>query len=272
MTDEQQQDQPVEGGEGAAADSADAQTASRPSQPLLSRKQFTVSKRIADRLGEEKRGPRTQIMKVIAARGVNFAWRKMEDAVRIEKAGGMMTKAGNRRRTPGGIFFHLVRQELNPTELRQIFPPMQWRKKPRDPNAPPPPPPPPRLPDFAYGSRSEIVGGFETEGQLNTFKVVMVGRPLSLKQDERYIVAEMVYQARAPFFPRGVPYDIPFDTQYPVYMATKQWERVAEALDSDPEDKLIIEGTAGWSQELDRLAVYATNVTTRALERARYQK
>jgi hypothetical protein len=271
MTDEHQHEQPAAGEEQNAPDQS-TQPPVAPVRPMLTRKQFTVSKKIADRLKEERRGPRSQVMKIVATRGSDFAWRKMEEALRIEAAGGMMTKSGNRRRTLGGIFFHLVRLDLTEDERSAIFPPMQWSKKTeRDPNAPPPPPPAPRLPEFEYESRAETVSTLESEGLLNTVKVVMVGRPLSLTHGDKVVVAEMVYQARAPFFPRGVPHSVEFDTQYPVYMATKQWDKVVAALD-DPEDKLIIEGTCGWSQELDRVAVYATNVTTRALERARYQK
>lgn len=43
------------------------------------------------------------------------------DALTIESNGGMLTSAGDRRRTPGGVFLALVRAQATAEEHRAIF-------------------------------------------------------------------------------------------------------------------------------------------------------
>ena|SRR6516225_5278311 len=46
----------------------------------------------------------------------------LADTLTCEANGGMLTKDGTRRRTPGGVFFQLVRERLTPQERRRLFP------------------------------------------------------------------------------------------------------------------------------------------------------
>lgn len=55
----------------------------------------------------------------------------LEETLAIEASGGMMVNNGERRRTPGGVFFYLVKGRLS-KELRQQlfpFPPKNRNKK-----------------------------------------------------------------------------------------------------------------------------------------------
>ena len=45
----------------------------------------------------------------------------LAEALSIENDGGMLTKAGDRRRTLGGVFLELCRQQTTATERRAIF-------------------------------------------------------------------------------------------------------------------------------------------------------
>jgi PHAX RNA-binding domain len=45
-----------------------------------------------------------------------------QEALEIEKQGGMMTQDGKRRRTLGGIFFHIMKGRLTSAQRRRIFP------------------------------------------------------------------------------------------------------------------------------------------------------
>src|SRR5262249_44542850 len=44
------------------------------------------------------------------------------DALTAEGSGGMLTKDGTRRRTPGRTFFHLVRDQCTKEERTRLFP------------------------------------------------------------------------------------------------------------------------------------------------------
>jgi hypothetical protein len=55
-----------------------------------------------------------------------------------------------------------------------------------------------------------------------------------------------------------------------VYIASKQWKKVEEAI-KDPEDSLIIEGFPKIDQEMSAIAVFASNVTTKKLQMAKKQ-
>jgi molybdopterin-guanine dinucleotide biosynthesis protein len=57
-------------------------------------------------------------------------------------------------------------------------------------------------------------------------------------------------------------------TKYAVYIASKQWKKVEEAI-KDPEDTLIIEGFPKTDPEVSAIAVFATNVTTKKLQMLR---
>ncbi len=64
-----------------------------------------------------------------------------------------------------------------------------------------------------------------------------------------------------------MPTPPPTPTAYTVYIAPKQWHKVADAL-RNPDDILIIEGFPAYDPALEAIAVYATNVTTKLLQQA----
>jgi hypothetical protein len=73
-----------------------------------------------------------------------------------------------------------------------------------------------------------------------------------------------------PSLPRGLPTPPSTPTNYVVYIAAKQWRKVAEAI-GDPEDVLIIEGFPQLDPETSSIAVFATNTTTKKLQMAQRQ-
>ncbi len=58
-------------------------------------------------------------------------------------------------------------------------------------------------------------------------------------------------------------------TRYTVFVARKQWAKVAEALAAGPEDAAIIEGDAALDPRVEGIAVYATSATTKRLQAAK---
>jgi molybdopterin-guanine dinucleotide biosynthesis protein len=68
----------------------------------------------------------------------------------------------------------------------------------------------------------------------------------------------------------GLPTPPGTPTTYVVYIASRQWRKVAEAI-RDPEDVLIIEGFPQLDPQTSSIAVFATNTTTKKLQMAQRQ-
>jgi hypothetical protein len=76
---------------------------------------------IATALGETEDIPVRQIGQVLEALGEERTKALLEQTLSIEQQGGLMVPDGSRRRSPGGVFFHLVRQELPRDAKQRIF-------------------------------------------------------------------------------------------------------------------------------------------------------
>jgi phosphorylated adapter RNA export protein len=66
-------------------------------------------KTIAAKLGEVEREPLKKLKAVVKILGPDKALALCEKALEVEQQGGMMTRNGTRRRTPGGVFFYCNR-------------------------------------------------------------------------------------------------------------------------------------------------------------------
>ena len=81
---------------------------------------------IAQQLGETEAEPLKRLKGVVKVLGVEEALALCEQALQVEREGGMLTKDGSRRRTVGGIFFYLARATGNPKVLK-LWP--RWSTK-----------------------------------------------------------------------------------------------------------------------------------------------
>src|SRR6266581_2851824 len=90
---------------------------------------------LAEVLQEPNRPLLTQVLRTL---GQDRCAAILADTLTCEANGGMLTKDGTRRRTPGGVFFQLVRECATPHERRRLFPrpSPQPRKAPAQPQAP----------------------------------------------------------------------------------------------------------------------------------------
>jgi hypothetical protein len=85
----------------------------------------------ADMLAETLQEPKKALLaKVLRTIGQERCQALFTEACTIEANGGMLTADGTRRRTPGGTFFHLVRQQCSKEERARLFP-YQATKKPQ---------------------------------------------------------------------------------------------------------------------------------------------
>lgn len=55
----------------------------------------------------------------MAVIGIEMAQRMCGETLTIEEAGGMLTSKGARRRSPGGVFFHLIKCEKSVSEKQK---------------------------------------------------------------------------------------------------------------------------------------------------------
>ena len=102
-------------------------------------------------------------------------------------------------------------------------------------------------------------------------KLLLVGRPdMHTTIMQPGYVQTTVQLSRAPFLPKGLPAFPEQPTTYVLYIATKQWKRVADAL-HDPEDVLVVEGAPAVDASQQSIAVYVTMCTTKKLQAARRQ-
>ena len=77
----------------------------------------------AEKLAEALQEPKQALLaKVLRTLGQERCQALFTEACTIEAQGGMLTRAGDRRRTPGGTFFHLVRQQCSKQERARLFP------------------------------------------------------------------------------------------------------------------------------------------------------
>jgi hypothetical protein len=64
------------------------------------------------------------LYRIVDAVGMNFTWKIYTQVRKIEAEGGMMTLDGTRRRTPFGIFCHLVNKQVTPHQRWRLEMPL----------------------------------------------------------------------------------------------------------------------------------------------------
>lgn len=80
----------------------------KPEPELDELQQFVTT--ICTWLNETAEGPRTQIALVVATIGTTKTMAVLKEVLAIEERGGIKTVYKKRRRTVGGVFFHLVKR------------------------------------------------------------------------------------------------------------------------------------------------------------------
>jgi hypothetical protein len=105
-----------------------ARSEPKPPKPL-----DPTAEQIATTLGETENVPLMHIRRIVQTLGPDRALQLLEQAQTAEAEGGLMVLDGTRRRTLGGVFFRLVRENTTPAERSRIWP---WSKKPKPKEAP----------------------------------------------------------------------------------------------------------------------------------------
>ena len=96
---------------------------------------------LAAALQEPNRSLLRQVLRVLAP---DRTMAILADTLACEASGGMRTTDGTRRRTPGGVFFQLVKERATQQERQRLFyrstPQQHKAPAPAQPHAPPRPP------------------------------------------------------------------------------------------------------------------------------------
>jgi len=207
---------------------------------------------VAKQLNESGADPVRQIALIAEHLGTDFVKENLEETLKIEAEGGMMTQEGERRRTPGGVFFYLVKGKMEPNVRQIIFPNFGQQAKGGV---------------VEWKDRGEFVEkAMQDRGDLRRVSITVVGRPSNVVIEENSVFAVFNYEHPNAPYPRGVPQPPEKPDTYVIYMSMKHWEPVAEAV-QNPKDELIVDGTLSWDDEHQCLAIFGTRVTTRLTEK-----
>lgn len=215
-----------------------------------------LTKEISDKLGESDEGPVRQIVQIIELCGADFAKKMLEETMEIEEKGGMKTHKGDRRRTPGGVYFFIAKGKMDEEMRHKIFPNYGQSRR----NI------------ITWENRVEKVKAlleaeYEESAEVRTVRTIVRGRPTHIEIMDDSIVMIFEYAAAKIPYPRGVPNPPEDPIRHLVYMGTKHWTKIEEVLEKNPKDYLIIEGIVQYDKELDVLAVYAINVSSKELDK-----
>jgi hypothetical protein len=222
----------------------------------------TIAADIAQQLDETNPIAIEQIERIVEHLGAEAAQAFLREALEVEAQGGMMLPDGSRRRTPGGVFFYIAKGRIS-HEVRGLIWPHLWpRRKPRKRK--------PKIKPLPWATCLELAPeAMQEPGEATTVKITLIGRPGRIVERENVVLTSM-QSTKAPTLPRGLPKLPDEPTTYVVYIARKQWQRVAEAV-QDPKDKLIVVGYPVFEKRLGAMAVFTTFVTTKNLQAAKRQ-
>ncbi len=236
------------------------QAGAPPPQPTMTAL-APVADEIAARLGETEEKPIRQIRRAVRILGEHRVRTVVARALDVEASGGMMRADGSQKRSLGGVFFILMRDDVGRKDFYRIFKGGQ-HQRPNGPGAVARTTPVP----FDWTTFGVAATEAMSEpGEATTVKLTVIGRPGKIV--ERGDVALVAMRSeKVPSLPKGVPAPPSPQTDYMVLVGMKQWRKVAEALAADPTDKLLIEGYPTVQPEVAGITVYATSATTTGIQ------
>ena len=211
---------------------------------------------VAKKLGETDKKPLEQIELLLQHAGKEFVDENVAESFKIEEEGGMFTEDKKRRRTVGGIFFYIAKGKLDPEVRGNIFPGYGQNK--------------PVGKVVAWDERLDYIkplleGG--EHGEMRFVTVTLQGRPGKLVIEDNSVMTTISHSHSQTPLPRGVPHPPDDATLYTVYMAHKQYETVVESLEKYKNDWMLVEGTLFYDKETNTMAVLASRVSTKRIDK-----
>jgi hypothetical protein len=211
------------------------------------------------------------IENVVKVLGQTRAEELLRQTQEIEAAGGMLTAGGEQRRTAGGVYIKLVKEQASAADLERIL---------RGPKAKPPPQPEGSLEGARHPAdpvpigplpweeaKVEVAQIVKTPMERASVKITIVGRPNQVSRTKSCVVVAMK-GSRPPSLPKGLPLAPEgSDFSYAVFIALKHWAKVAPVMAQDKDEKLLVEGYPIFDPKRGVTVILAQNVRTVNLAR-----
>ena len=217
-----------------------------------------VVQKITASLGETEKIPRETIERLVEVKGEEWALTVLAETMKIEAEEGMLTDDGKQRRTPGGVYFKLVKNQISPKERQEIFGPA-WAAS--------------RKPILLTWEEAEQLSNEALnlpKGEASIVKVTIIGRPGRVIEKGNVVITSM-QNRKAPPLPKGMPTPPDDPTTYVVYIAMKQWRNIEDSLRDHPDDKLIVEGYPVFDRRIGKngaMTIFALNATSKLVQQA----
>jgi hypothetical protein len=221
--------------------------------------EMELSRKIANKLREKQKRPRMLIARIVEAFGVEKAQEYFDRTLAIQHNGGLYMEDMNRRRTPGGVFFKLIKDEMDESQAK-LFPSKQFTSRQeqlensRNRHAP----------KFVWENRKEqLKEALKKREELKEVRIQIIGVPRNIEEFRDNVVLVMEHQEDLSHWtiPNGVPPLPKEPTIYTIYLGSLQWSKIKKKMNT-PETSLVIEGIGAYDPEIPGIIVYATNATT----------
>ena len=197
-----------------------------------------------DQLAAALQEPNVDLLRqVLTVLGPDHTAQLLAQTLEIEAAGGMLIMNGKRRRTPGGVFFQLVRQQATRSQRDYLFP--RAEGQPAQKQAPAQPHAQPQALTWAEVQMIAQTLATQPAGEARTMKLTLIGRPGKVEMRGQAVVFRM--QGKPPgSLPRGLP---PVPTTPPptwtVMVALRQRNRVKESSMGNQENLAAMAAASG---------------------------
>lgn len=203
-----------------------------------------IAAELAALLGEKHHGVIGQIRRIVQLCGADFAREVYAGTLEIEANGGMMVSDNSRRRTPGGVFLHLVYDRLDDDQRKHIF-----SNRPKQ-----------GIPLFSWKKRIAIIEKLQAEnGRVKSLTVSLRGRVEQVEKQAEVVVITLIDETSIDNLPRELPRPPSTPNVVIVYVTLEAWEKV-EAARIDPPDRLTVEGICAFDSDTKNVVIFAASV------------
>jgi len=215
-----------------------------------------LTQEVADRLGETDEQPLSQIQALIELVGIDLVNKMLEQAIKLHEEGEMFIHRKVRKRTLGGIFFYIIKGELEEDIRQKIFPAFGKSAE---------------MPIINWDERADVVKSILDEKKYAGYfrrnpVVTLQGRPSFVKEYGKTVVIVVEYAPSETPFPSGVPAH-PFDKiRYYLYIGYRHWQKIEVAM-KNPKDYFVAQGYMIWDAELEGMAVFVNRLSTREMDK-----